>query len=98
MLSAKPKHLSRQCISHVIAFIDFILSEGPTTHDQPTYASVPGIKVYGMVCVSKSDVLLGETQNKRKAKFYKQEDGMSSLNGEFAFIIVHPLYRSISVS
>ncbi|KAF6211099.1 hypothetical protein GE061_014213 [Apolygus lucorum] len=28
--------------------------EGPMSHDQPTYASVPGIRVYGMMCVSKS--------------------------------------------
>nr|CAD7462438.1 unnamed protein product [Timema tahoe] len=27
--------------------------EGPIVHDQPTYASVPGIRVYGMVCVPK---------------------------------------------
>lgn len=26
-------------------------TEGPMTHDQPTYASVPGIRVYGMMCV-----------------------------------------------
>lgn len=25
--------------------------EGPMSHDQPTYASVPGIRVYGMMCV-----------------------------------------------
>ncbi|XP_063215707.1 uncharacterized protein LOC134527189 [Bacillus rossius redtenbacheri] len=25
--------------------------EGPISHDQPTYASVPGIRVYGMVCL-----------------------------------------------
>ncbi|XP_041980467.1 uncharacterized protein LOC121734116 [Aricia agestis] len=25
--------------------------EGPMSHDTPTYASVPGIRVYGMVCV-----------------------------------------------
>lgn len=24
--------------------------EGPISHDQPTYASVPGIRVYGMIC------------------------------------------------
>ncbi|KAL3290220.1 hypothetical protein HHI36_023579 [Cryptolaemus montrouzieri] len=24
--------------------------EGPMSHDQPTYASVPGIRVYGMIC------------------------------------------------
>ncbi|XP_077298972.1 doublesex cognate 73A [Arctopsyche grandis] len=29
---------------------EFIL-EGPMSHDQPTYASVPGIRVYGMMCV-----------------------------------------------
>lgn len=27
------------------------ISEGPMSHDQPTYASVPGIRVYGMMCV-----------------------------------------------
>lgn len=27
------------------------LLEGPMSHDQPTYASVPGIRVYGMMCV-----------------------------------------------
>lgn len=25
--------------------------DGPMSHDQPTYASVPGIRVYGMMCV-----------------------------------------------
>ncbi|XP_050429460.1 uncharacterized protein LOC126838794 isoform X2 [Adelges cooleyi] len=29
------------------------LLEGPMSHDQPTYASVPGIRVYGMMCVTK---------------------------------------------
>ncbi|KAJ8926939.1 hypothetical protein NQ314_020791 [Rhamnusium bicolor] len=27
------------------------IKEGPMSHDQPTYASVPGIRVYGMMCV-----------------------------------------------
>lgn len=33
--------------------IVFFLSllEGPMAHDQPTYASVPGIRVFGMMCV-----------------------------------------------
>ncbi|XP_027838341.1 uncharacterized protein LOC114120585 isoform X1 [Aphis gossypii] len=30
------------------------LLEGPMSHDQPTYASVPGIRVYGMMCVTKN--------------------------------------------
>jgi len=30
------------------------LLEGPMSHDQPTYASVPGIRVYGMMCVTKT--------------------------------------------
>ncbi|XP_076230778.1 doublesex cognate 73A [Calliopsis andreniformis] len=30
---------------------DANILEGPMTHDQPTYASVPGIRVYGMMCV-----------------------------------------------
>lgn len=29
----------------------FYITEGPMSHDQPTYASVPGIRVYGMMCV-----------------------------------------------
>ncbi|XP_042213062.1 uncharacterized protein LOC121860095 isoform X2 [Homarus americanus] len=28
--------------------------EGPLNHDQPTYAQVPGIRVYGMMCVSRN--------------------------------------------
>lgn len=35
-------------------FLDILRSffaEGPMSHDQPTYASVPGIRVYGMMCV-----------------------------------------------
>lgn len=28
--------------------------EGPMAHDQPTYASVPGIRVFGMMCVKPS--------------------------------------------
>ncbi|CAH0562694.1 unnamed protein product [Brassicogethes aeneus] len=30
---------------------DSSVLEGPMSHDQPTYASVPGIRVYGMMCV-----------------------------------------------
>ncbi|KPI99658.1 hypothetical protein RR46_02572 [Papilio xuthus] len=33
---------------------DTHILEGPMTHDQPTYASVPGIRVYGMMCVRPS--------------------------------------------
>lgn len=29
----------------------YVRIEGPMSHDQPTYASVPGIRVYGMMCV-----------------------------------------------
>jgi hypothetical protein len=33
-------------------FVSFLVNtEGPMSHDQPTYASVPGIRVYGMMCV-----------------------------------------------
>ncbi|XP_065217572.1 uncharacterized protein dsx-c73A [Planococcus citri] len=72
--------------------------EGPTTHDQPTYASVPGIKVYGMVCVSKSDVLLGEL-NKRKAKFFKH-DRLASLKeneklASFPYYKIKPLLKYV---
>ncbi|KAG4067414.1 hypothetical protein HA402_009651 [Bradysia odoriphaga] len=34
---------------------DYIL-EGPMAHDQPTYASVPGIRVFGMMCVKPNAV------------------------------------------
>ncbi|XP_057655543.1 uncharacterized protein LOC130893439 [Diorhabda carinulata] len=30
---------------------DTSILEGPMSHDQPTYASVPGIRVFGMMCV-----------------------------------------------
>ncbi|XP_008204310.1 mucin-5AC [Nasonia vitripennis] len=33
---------------------DTNILEGPMSHDQPTYASVPGIRVYGMMCVQGS--------------------------------------------
>nr|XP_012140497.1 PREDICTED: uncharacterized protein LOC105662480 [Megachile rotundata] len=33
---------------------DANILEGPMSHDQPTYASVPGIRVYGMMCVQGS--------------------------------------------
>lgn len=32
------------------------------SHDQPTYASVPGIRVYGMMCVQ------GGNTNKRRGR------------------------------
>ncbi|KAG8284104.1 hypothetical protein J6590_003796 [Homalodisca vitripennis] len=34
---------------------DTSVLEGPMSHDQPTYASVPGIRVYGMMCVNKAN-------------------------------------------
>lgn len=33
---------------------DTNILEGPMSHDQPTYASVPGIRVYGMMCTQKN--------------------------------------------
>lgn len=29
----------------------YVFTEGPLPHDQPTYAGLPGINVYGMLCV-----------------------------------------------
>lgn len=52
-------------------------TEGPTTHDQPTYASVPGIKVYGMVCVSKSDSVNIDDME-RKIRVLKTNEESSS--------------------
>lgn len=31
--------------------VPFSSAEGPLPHDQPTYAGLPGINVYGMLCV-----------------------------------------------
>lgn len=55
--------------------------EGPTTHDQPTYASVPGIKVYGMVCVSKSDSINTDDME-RKIRVLKTNEESSSTEAE----------------
>lgn len=35
-------------------YIVYFITEGPMAHDQPTYASVPGIRVFGMMCVKPS--------------------------------------------
>lgn len=37
-------------LKNVLNFIN-ISTEGPLAHDQPTYAGLPGINVYGMLCV-----------------------------------------------
>ncbi|XP_068218205.1 uncharacterized protein dsx-c73A [Palaemon carinicauda] len=33
--------------------------DGPLNHDQPTYAQVPGIRVYGMMCVRSGSLSRG---------------------------------------
>lgn len=38
------------CISKLYTNAKISFSEGPMAHDQPTYASVPGIRVFGMMC------------------------------------------------
>ncbi len=58
----------------------YVQTEGPTTHDQPTYASVPGIKVYGMVCVDKSEAPLDESQLKRKVRLLDEDDKSNTLS------------------
>lgn len=35
----------------------FVVTEGPISHDQPLYASVPGVRVYGMMCVQRKQRL-----------------------------------------
>nr|CAH7726333.1 unnamed protein product [Callosobruchus chinensis] len=40
--------------------------EGPMSHDQPTYASVPGIRVYGMMCVDNSKI-----RSSRSSKYFQ---------------------------
>ncbi|KAJ9594762.1 hypothetical protein L9F63_013972, partial [Diploptera punctata] len=37
--------------------------EGPMSHDQPTYASVPGIRVYGMMCA--------QVNNNRRGRYLR---------------------------
>lgn len=66
----------------------FFFSEGPTSHDQPTYASVPGIKVYGMVCISKPDSLLDESQRKRKIRLLDQNEEKISNGKDHLFICI----------
>ncbi|XP_045600931.1 uncharacterized protein dsx-c73A isoform X2 [Procambarus clarkii] len=44
--------------------------EGPLNHDQPTYAQVPGIRVYGMMCVSRNYRRVGrQVADEREARF-----------------------------
>lgn len=43
-------NLGRCLLKSKYAF-HFSITEGPLPHDQPTYAGLPGINVYGMLCV-----------------------------------------------
>lgn len=63
-------------------------AEGPTTHDQPTYASVPGIKVYGMVCVSKSDTLAIDAHMKRKIRVLNGNRESTSTDGTNVIFVI----------
>lgn len=49
-------HLKQSKILYIAKFNlkSKISVEGPMSHDQPAYASVPGIRVYGMMCVRDS--------------------------------------------
>lgn len=68
-------------------------TEGPTTHDQPTYASVPGIKVYGMVCVSKSDSINTDDME-RKIRVLKTNEESSSTGTQIFINSFHTRLRS----
>lgn len=46
----------------------FLFTEGPMSHDQPAYARVPGIRVYGMMCNSGN-----VTNNNRNARLMRPE-------------------------
>ncbi|CAH1964442.1 unnamed protein product [Acanthoscelides obtectus] len=46
---------------------DTSVLEGPMSHDQPTYASVPGIRVYGMMCVDNNLNL----RSSRSSKYFQ---------------------------
>ena len=62
---------------HLVRFlwiVDYIwyVVEGPMSHDQPTYASVPGIRVYGMMCVQGN-------RKGRQLRYTRSLSGISSL-------------------
>ena len=58
------------------------------SHDQPTYASVPGIRVYGMMCVNKNySPTPTPTTSKRKARPLRDSRSLR-INGEKKFIDV----------
>ena len=44
-----------------------LITEGPMSHDQPAYARVPGIRVYGMMCNG------GNSTNSRTARAMRPE-------------------------
>lgn len=71
--------ISKRIFYYFNALFFFIsLQEGPTSHDQPTYASVPGIKVYGMVCINKADAPIDDNQLKRKVRLLDDEPSKSA--------------------
>lgn len=57
------------------------------SHDQPTYASVPGIRVYGMMCVNKTySASPTPTTSKRKARPLRDSRSLR-IKGEIDLLI-----------
>ncbi|XP_017101360.2 uncharacterized protein dsx-c73A [Drosophila bipectinata] len=63
---------------------DHFKMEGPMAHDQPTYASVPGIRVFGMMCV-KPGYSVRKPSNQPPKRYQLQKPfyrpGLSSSSG-----------------
>lgn len=70
--------------------------EGPYTHNYPPYARIPGIKVYGMLCVQASRMTrVQKTGNKGnlKDRFFS----LSLSSGPFSVSYFVLLYTSVCV-
>ncbi|KAL1139272.1 hypothetical protein AAG570_006258, partial [Ranatra chinensis] len=64
--------------------------EGPMSHDQPTYASVPGIRVYGMMCVNKnSSTALPLSLTNRRARPLRLSRSLR-FRGEYNYLHTYP--------
>ncbi|BFF99686.1 uncharacterized protein DMAD_07522 [Drosophila madeirensis] len=82
---------------------DHFKMEGPMAHDQPTYASVPGIRVFGMMCVKPGySVRKPSSQPPKRYQlqkpFYRPSVGGSSSLGGQKDSYGRPIYGGSSSS
>ncbi|XP_026847366.1 uncharacterized protein PB18E9.04c [Drosophila persimilis] len=78
---------------------DHFKMEGPMAHDQPTYASVPGIRVFGMMCVKPGYSIRKPSSQPPKRyqlqkPFYRPSVGGSSSIGGQKDSYGRPIYGS----